>query len=153
MDDSRVVRSVTLGAADVARQAVTGKDKVKMSKAVAVAASSLAYQYVLAAPLQKALAGANQADLAYAWDLLVEILGVATTLYIFEMMGLVAPKTGQIEEGLGEGVGGKKKKSNAFVKSIAMAGVDVFVAEVILALMSGGIKFGADPSAATAPAQ
>jgi len=151
MDDSRVVRSVTLGAADVARQAVSGKDKVNLKKSVAVGASSLVYQYLLAAPLQQALTSANQADLAYAWDLLVEILGVATTLYVFEMMGLVSPKTGQIEAGVGKEVGGKKKRAT-FTKSIAMAGVDVFVAEIILSLMSGGIKFGADPSASTASA-
>lgn len=146
MSDPKLQRSMTLGIADMGRQVVMDKANVKASKSIAVAGSSLMWQYVLAGPVQQAMANWNQADLSYAWDLLVETFGVATTLYIFESVGVVSKKDAEIE-----GESKKSSKRGRFMKSVALAGIDVMVAEVILTLMGGKTILSSDPSAPTVP--
>lgn len=143
MSNPIVTRAVTLGVADFGRQSVM-KGDVKVSKSVAVAGSSLFYQYLLAKPVQMALVNWNQSDLGYAWDLLVEVLGVATTLMIFEKMGVVSKSDAKVE-------GDKKGKRGEFMKALYLSAIDVGVAEIILSLMGPSIMLGQDPTATTAP--
>jgi len=126
--DPAIDSAIYTGFGDVTRQVVSGKT-LKPMKAVSVTAADYAYQKLLKTQLE--VLGASMTGESQVSSAVMEILGTALGLTLFDRMGLIKKSSAQVE-----GASGNAKDAS-FMNVLTLSSIDVVVGKGLKYGMSG----------------